>query len=167
MIEKFTMHDILVRPMDNSDQEIVVELRNRPEIIQGLGESLSKFTNKMFVQELAMADEYAIERSGQVVGGILFNEILIDEGEIDDTGREISYYLEPNYWGLGIMFNSLNTLIKRLPKNGIDHLQAEVFLENQRSMDLLKRLNFVEEVQLMDPLALKAKSIWSLQISKK
>ncbi|WP_268912610.1 GNAT family N-acetyltransferase [Lentilactobacillus sp. SPB1-3] len=161
MVAEFQFNNLLVRPMHDKDQEAVIALRSEKEIMAGLGESSGQYSQAEFLLELANSDEYVITSSAHVIGGVMLNEMAASDGEIDLTGREFSYYLSPLYWGQGIMTNVLKKLIDWILDDGIDHLQAEVFVNNQRSMNLLKRIGFTKDIELFDPISQKNKAIWS------
>lgn len=62
---------------------------------------------------------------------------------------DISYDLDPNYWGKGIMTNALQEVITfALDKLGVMRIQATVDCDNLRSVKLLEKYHFVREGKL-------------------
>ncbi|MDR0329531.1 MAG: GNAT family N-acetyltransferase, partial [Rickettsia sp.] len=58
---------------------------------------------------------------------------------------EISYDLDPAFWGKGIMLKSIKAILRFIEYAGIVRTQATVINDNIRSINVLERCNFVKE----------------------
>lgn len=59
---------------------------------------------------------------------------------------QVGFELLPEFWGQGLMFDAMTTLIANIhqaPLNALTTLVAQAHAENQRSLNTLARLGFV------------------------
>lgn len=63
-----------------------------------------------------------------------------------NSRAEISYDLDPNFWGKGIMLRSIKAILKFSDYTlGIIRVQATVITTNERSIKVLDRCGFQRE----------------------
>jgi [ribosomal protein S5]-alanine N-acetyltransferase len=68
-----------------------------------------------------------------------------------DLHSEIGYDLSPEFWGQGIMTETLHAVIQNgFERMGLNRITAIVYPQNQRSLDLLHKLCFQTEGLLRD-----------------
>jgi [ribosomal protein S5]-alanine N-acetyltransferase len=80
----------------------------------------------------------------KIVGTVGFNHISLISKK-----SEISYDLDFNYWGKGIMKKSLSTIVDfAINELGLCRIQATMVTSNKRSIKLLEKLKFVREGML-------------------
>lgn len=71
---------------------------------------------------------------------------------------EISYDLDPDYWGQGIMTNTVFKIIEfGLTRMELIRIQATVAINNERSIKLMENLGFKKEGELISYEKLKGK----------
>ncbi len=71
---------------------------------------------------------------------------------------EIGYDLSPGYWGQGYMAEALRVVIQHgFEGMGLNRIEALVYVENEPSVRLLRRLGFEQEGMLRDYFYLEAK----------
>jgi ribosomal-protein-alanine N-acetyltransferase len=64
---------------------------------------------------------------------------------------EIGYDLSPSFWGQGYMMESMRAVISNgFEQMGLNRIEALVYVENHRSIQLLQRLGFKQEGVLRD-----------------
>ncbi len=64
---------------------------------------------------------------------------------------EIGYDLSPGFWGQGYMAEALRAVIRNgFEHMGLNRIEALVYIENERSVRLLKQLGFKQEGVLRD-----------------
>lgn len=86
---------------------------------------------------------YAIERQGQLIGGVGFTDF-------GDTA-EIGYWLAKPHWGQGIMTQVIRELMKYLRKKyGYRKFQAKVFPFNLPSARVLQKNGFHFDVRVVN-----------------
>jgi len=95
---------------------------------------------KLFVEKRSIY--WAItDKNDQMIGTGGFNHI-----SFKNARAEISYDLDPDYWGMGYMSKSLNTILE-FAKNQLElvRVQATVATDNHRSIKLLERCGLIQE----------------------
>lgn len=89
----------------------------------------------------------------EIIGTLGFNNISNQHSR-----AEISYDLDKNYWGKGIMINSVFKIIEfAFQQLGVVRIQATVGTHNLRSIKLLESLSFKQEGTLAKYERLKGK----------
>ena len=92
---------------------------------------------------LARADplqNFAILAADALVGGCGFKK--------EPDGVEIGYWIGRPYWGHGYATAAVRLLIEEARGRGLQHLYAEVFVENPASMRVLEKSGFVRETEV-------------------
>ena len=81
------------------------------------------------------------DQNNQMIGTAGFNHISFKNGR-----AEISYDLDPNYWGMGYMSKSLKAILD-FAENELElvRVQATVDTDNHRSIKLLERCGLLKE----------------------
>jgi ribosomal-protein-alanine N-acetyltransferase len=81
------------------------------------------------------------DKNNYMIGTAGFNHISFKNGR-----AEISYDLDPNYWGMGYMSKSLNAILD-FAENELEliRVQATVDIDNDRSIKLLERCGLLQE----------------------
>jgi len=83
----------------------------------------------------------ALKKSGKVVGMIGFPALDKFSGKAD-----VGYWLGKKYWRQGIVTEAMEAIVKlAFRKIKLVRLQAEVYVENKASANLLKKLGFKKE----------------------
>ena len=89
----------------------------------------------------------------QIIGTAGFNNISRQH-----LRGEISYDLDKNYWGRGIMTNAVYNIVEHaFNKMGLVRIQATVGQHNPRSIKTLENLGFKKEGELVNYERLKGK----------
>ncbi len=79
------------------------------------------------------ADDFVIERDGQVIGKAGFFRL-----------PDVGYILHPDHWGLGLASEAVGAAVAHLfATRAVDDLTADVDPANQASIRLLEKLGFV------------------------
>lgn len=83
----------------------------------------------------------ALKGSDKMIGTVGFNQISFNNARAD-----ISYDLNPDFWGQGIMTKSIKAILKYAKNTAfIIRVQATVVTTNERSIKLLENLAFKKE----------------------
>jgi [ribosomal protein S5]-alanine N-acetyltransferase len=86
----------------------------------------------------------ALKDTNQLIGTIGFNIISIANNK-----AEISYDLDHDYWGRGIMLKAMKAVLKFADYAlALTRVQATVIIDNKRSINLLERCGFACEGHL-------------------
>ena len=85
---------------------------------------------------------YAIAVNGRAVGGIA---VALGQ-DVYAKSAEIGYWLNPAYWGKGIMTAAVRRICaEAFEKRDIARIHAEVFSPNAASVRVLQKCGFVQE----------------------
>jgi [ribosomal protein S5]-alanine N-acetyltransferase len=85
--------------------------------------------------------QFGIELEGRVVGMIGLMGL-----DFDKKSAEIGYWLGKNYWGKGIMFESLKlVLVYAFSTLKLRRIHAGVYQPNLKSAKLLEKIGFIHE----------------------
>lgn len=113
---------------------------NRPASEEKALEEL-KYWKGLFINKRSMYWCIALKDSDQMIGTAGFNNIIFNHDR-----AEISYDLDPEYWGMGMMMKSIKAILKYADfVLAIRRVQATVIIDNERSIKLLERCNFLKE----------------------
>jgi ribosomal-protein-alanine N-acetyltransferase len=70
----------------------------------------------------------------------------------------LGFQLVKDYWGRGIMHESLNHFLKFVfEKLNFHRIEAQTYIENERSLNVLNRLGFIREGQLRQNFLIEGK----------
>ncbi|NRB10035.1 MAG: GNAT family N-acetyltransferase [Rickettsiaceae bacterium] len=113
---------------------------NRPENIEKSQEEL-KYWSSLFPNKRSIYWAIAKKSDNKMIGTAGFNLISFPHSR-----AEISYDLDPSYWGQGIMLRSIKAILKFADDGlGLVRVQATVITDNERSIKLLERTGFKKE----------------------
>lgn len=112
---------------------------NIPKNIEHAAEEL-RYWASLFRNRRGFYWGVVLKNNNQLVGTAGFNSVSIPH-----LKAEISYDLDPAFWGKGIMLRSIKNILKFIDYAGIVRIQATVINDNIRSINLLERCNFVKE----------------------
>lgn len=85
---------------------------------------------------------YAIVSEGRAIGGI---DLTLQE-DVHCRQAELGYWLNPNFWGKGIMTEAVGRICaEAFEKLPVNRIQAQVFGENAASCRVLEKCGFQRE----------------------
>ena len=99
---------------------------------------------RMFDNDRRQPYQTSIRLDNQIIGSIIAYPVLTTDHTATTMKYELSYFLDPAYWGNHIMTNAINVFIKGLPVTV--QLQADVLKTNIASQKVLVNNHF----QLID-----------------
>lgn len=145
------------------DAELFYQYINQKEVSDFIGaDSVPKTVEGAYRELSYWASLYSIGRSyywaianekDEIIGTAGFNTISLQH-----LRAELSYDLNKEYWGKGIMTNTLFKIMEfALSKLDLVRIQATVGQHNIRSIKLLESLNFKKEGELAKYERLKGK----------
>lgn len=113
---------------------------NRPDSAEKALEEL-KYWGSLFPNKRSIYWCIALKSSDKMIGTAGFNNIVFSHDR-----AEISYDLDPEYWGMGMMLKSVKGILKYADNLlAIRRVQATVITDNERSIKLLERCGFAKE----------------------
>jgi ribosomal-protein-alanine N-acetyltransferase len=113
---------------------------NRPHDFSKAEQEL-RYWSSLFENKRSIYWCIALKEGNIMIGTVGFNVILLGHDR-----AEISYDLDPEYWGNGIMLKSIKAIIKYSDFIlGLKRIQATVIIDNHRSIKLLERCSFERE----------------------
>lgn len=113
---------------------------NRPEDSAKAEQEL-KYWQSLFDTKRSIYWCIALKENNMMVGTAGFNGILMGHDR-----AEISYDLDPEYWGNGLMLKSIKGILNYSDVIlGLKRVQATVIIDNERSIKLLERCGFDRE----------------------
>lgn len=144
--------DIILRQIEDSDSPEYFEYMNQKEMDEFLtndnrpstiNDALKdlRYWKNLFSFNQSIYWAIALKDNNQIIGTIGFNIISFDHLRAD-----VSYDLNPFYWGKGIMTNALDAVLKFSDYHfGIVRIQGTVITDNKRSIKLLEKHDFQKE----------------------
>lgn len=147
VILKTTRLDL--RPLTDSDYPAYKRLITNPVIAQPTG--LMGNPDDQQVQRWYRADRqtplsFGIvwHRTNALIGVIVFYDWFDETGMLDESGLELGDFLDPDYWGQGIMAEALQACFAELSKANwpVQTIWANCLVSNERSCRLLEKLSF-------------------------
>lgn len=97
-----------------------------------------KYWASLFSSRRSIYWGIAEKSSNKLIGTVGYNNIWHTHSR-----GELSYDLDFNYWGRGIMFKALEGILEFSEETiGLTRIQATVIETNERSAKMLKKLNF-------------------------
>ncbi|MFY9589186.1 GNAT family N-acetyltransferase [Rickettsia endosymbiont of Halotydeus destructor] len=145
------LNDIVLRELADTDAEDYFNYMNKPEIAlyltdsnrpSNLEEALSevRYWGNLHKNQRSFYWGIALKNNNKLIGTAGFNVITTSH-----LKAEISYDLDPEFWGQGIMLKSIKNILKLADYMGLMRIQATVITDNYRSITLLERCGFVQE----------------------
>lgn len=100
-----------------------------------------KYWRGLFIQKKSIYWAISLKKNNKIIGSIGFNAVSFCEYK-----AEISYDLNPNYWGKGIMFKSINKILNFSDIFlKLTNIKATVVIHNKKSINLLNKTGFKRE----------------------
>ena len=94
---------------------------------------------------IAGKNEFAIEYNGKAIGSLgieKYNEKVLPEYD-EKFGREIGYVLSKDYWGMGLMPEAVNRVIKYLFEDvKLDFIICRHYTDNDQSKRVQEKCGF-------------------------
>lgn len=126
--------------MNNDQMDGFLTKENRPASEEKALEEL-KYWGSLFKTKRSIYWCISLKSNGQMIGTAGFNNIIFSHDR-----AEISYDLDPNYWGMGMMIKSIKGILKYADYGlALRRIQATVITDNERSIKLLGRCGFSQE----------------------
>ncbi len=144
--------DITLREMNEDDAEAYFNYMSRAEMapfltFDNMPASLEKaleevkYWGSLFSNKRSFYWGIALKANNKLIGSVGFNVISPSH-----LKAEISYDLDYDYWGKGMMLKSAKAVLKYADfQLGLMRTQATVITENVRSINLLERCGFKRE----------------------
>lgn len=152
---RFEFDNFIVRAINpNLDAPHFLEYVSKPIVSDFIGsDNVPKNLDEAHRELTYWASLYALGRSyfwsiadldNKMIGTAGFNNISRQHYR-----GEISYDLDPNYWGKGIMTNTIFKIIEfAFQEMELVRIQATVAKHNERSIKLMENLGFKKEGEL-------------------
>lgn len=145
------LDDIILRELSTDDAEEYLSYMMKPEMLPFLTDNNIpknieqaieevKYWGSLFRNRRGFYWAIALKSNNQLIGTAGFNSVSMLH-----LKAEISYDLDPAYWGKGIMIKSIKNILKFIEYMGIVRIQATVVTNNVRSISLLERCHFIQE----------------------
>lgn len=151
---------LLLRPLTMEDLEFVFQHFGHPQVAQYLldEEPVTEISQaREIIQFYLDAENKPYNRWGiaQKSTGQLMGTCGFHKWNKRSFRAEIGYDLYPDFWGQGYMTEALQKVIAHgFGQMNLHRIEALIYVENKRSMQLLKKIGFKEEGVLLDYFAL-------------
>jgi ribosomal-protein-alanine N-acetyltransferase len=143
--------DIVLRELTVDDAEDYFGYMSKPEMLPCVtdnnmplnvaqAEEELKYWSSLFRNQRGFYWGIALKHNNQLIGTAGFNSLSTMH-----LKAEISYDLDPIFWGQGMMLESIKNILRFIEYAGIVRIQAAVIIDNTRSINVLERCNFVKE----------------------
>lgn len=148
----FDLGEIILRELSQSDAENYLNYMARseinlyltnPNIPSNIDQALAevKYWASLFHNKISFYWAIALKDTNQLIGTVGFNIISVNH-----LKAEISYDLDYNFWGKGIMLKSVKAVLQFADSAlRLTRIQATVLVDNERSIKLLERCGFTQE----------------------
>ncbi|WP_341763686.1 GNAT family protein [Candidatus Tisiphia endosymbiont of Beris chalybata] len=145
------LDDIVLRELSTDDAEEYLNYMIKPEMLpfltdnnipKNIAQAIEevKYWSSLFRNRRGFYWAIALKSNNKLIGTAGFNSVSTIH-----LKAEISYDLDPAYWGRGIMLKSIKNILKFIGYAGVVRIQATVVNDNIRSINLLERCNFTKE----------------------
>lgn len=145
-------NNIVLREIKKSDAQAYFEYmndqamdgfltqENRPRNFREAQKEV-EYWRELFVNKISIYWAISLKNTNKMIGTAGFNVISFLHSQ-----AEISYDLNPTYWGQGIMLNSMNKILD-FAKITLElmYIQSKVVIGNTRSTKLLERVGFIKK----------------------
>jgi len=126
--------------MNRSEMDAYLTKDNQPQTVESAEEEVT-YWGSLFPNKRSFYWGIALKNNNKLIGTAGFNTI-----SFANSRAEISYDLDPDYWGKGVMLRSIKSILKFADNQlGIVRVQATVIIDNERSIKLLERCGFKKE----------------------
>jgi ribosomal-protein-alanine N-acetyltransferase len=144
-------NNIILRELVNDDAENYFGYMGRSEMLPFLtdnnrptnikqAEDELRYWASLFRNQRSIYWGIALKDTDKLIGTAGFNNISKIHSK-----AEISYDLDPEFWGKGIMLKSIKTIVKFIQQAGVVRIQATVINDNIKSINVLERCGFAKE----------------------
>ncbi len=152
---KLVSKDLILSELSGGDAENYLQYISRPEVSQYISDdnvpsnlAESKIELRYWIslfhnQQGIYWGIYKNLEPNRLIGTIGFNMILLHH-----LRAEISYDLDPEFWGQGFASEAVNEVLAFVDSLGIIRVQATSHVDNIRSMKLLDKKGFIREGRL-------------------
>lgn len=146
------LNDIILRELDDSDADNYFNYMSKPEMSSFVtaanlpsdnAKALEevRYWASLFKNKRSIYWAIALKENNQLIGTAGFNIISFNH-----LRAEISYDLDPAFWGKGMMLKSIKAILKFADYSlALNRIQATVITTNQRSINVLERCGFSKE----------------------
>ena len=128
-----------LREATDQDLDFYFLVRNDPEVFSGFYSQKKPLTYPEHCNWWHGRNQdwrkFIIELDGISIG-------ILNIGQMDHWSPEIGYALMPEYWGQGHGSEAVKTALNWLKSRGYGYCHTTVLKNNERSLNLLKRLGF-------------------------
>ena len=161
--------EITLRKIIPSDLDSLFEIYSNEKLFLHSPVMLKK--NKDTVANMIGHFERDYNKKKEIFLGISMNsdpENIVGVAEIFDYNREVNmitigYRINDRFWGRGIATKTVKAMVEYLFNDiGINRIQAFVMPENTKSLNVLRRNNFVEEGTVRQGYVWKGKGVVDL-----
>lgn len=82
--------------------------------------------------------------TNEMIGVVLFYDWTDETGAPDETGLELGYFMDPAFWGRGLMTEAVTACLTDLARSQatVKTVWANTLVSNDRSVQLLEKLSF-------------------------
>jgi RimJ/RimL family protein N-acetyltransferase len=142
---KLITQRLLLAKLKDEDAAFMYQLVNTEEWIKNIGDRNihSVPDAKKYIANLTSNPHFHIWTVKQSVDGEYLGIITYLKKEYLDY-PDIGFAFLPHFFGKGYAFEATHKIMDMLIKSNIKHISAVTILENNRSIQLLKRLGFKE-----------------------
>lgn len=145
------LSDIILRELTDEDAEDYFNYMTKSEMLpylaqnnipSNLEQALDevRYWGSLFTNRRSFYWAIALKDTNRLIGTAGFNSI----SQIHSRA-EISYDLDFDYWGKGMMLKSIKAILKFADYASIVRTQATVITDNIRSINTLERCGFIKE----------------------
>ena len=149
---------ILLRPFRDSDEEILFDFINDPEVAYNTGWSLciGREDSRSFLLESFNNDHtwvIELKGTGDTIGCIHHDEVRIPIQYMHDKNqREVGFWIGRPYWNHGFCTEALRLLVDHcFNKIGVTALWGGCYIENQASARVMEKCGFIDEMEGQGP----------------
>jgi [ribosomal protein S5]-alanine N-acetyltransferase len=126
--------------MNRNEMEGFLTKENRPQTIEKALEEV-QYWGSLFPAKRSIYWAIALKETNQMIGTAGFNHI-----SFANSRAEISYDLNPDYWGKGVMLKSIKGILHFADFGlALVRIQATVIIDNEKSIKVLERCGFEKE----------------------
>jgi len=162
---------LLFRSFEPTDAPDLMKLRSNPQVMEFVDSVYITSEKEAFEKILRLLNDFtdreginwviADKNTHQFMGYIGFWRLIKEH-----VRAEIGYALSPEFWGQGYMYEAAVTILNfGFKKFALHSVEANVNIDNQRSISLLKKLGFVKEAHFRENYLFKCKFLDSIIFS--
>ncbi|MCR8641284.1 GNAT family N-acetyltransferase [Paenibacillus sp. N1-5-1-14] len=146
-------HNLMIRPLRETDSEAMFDYFSKPEVMQYFGndphatiEDTRKVLHTMMHGENDGRARWGIVRKGDDAEDTVIGTIGYHLHNLVHKRCEIGYELHPDFWGHGYMSEAVRAIIQfGFTELGLERIAAVVYLDNVGSIRVLEKQGFEKE----------------------